>query len=244
MKNQVAFSLAALALLARPAGAQDRDPKFKLFVDGVYAFKLDYTESRSFEEFTEIGSASVDYAQDAGPGFGVAFQWRFLQRLAVRGAFTYVMRDGTAHYDASFPHPLYLNRPRSVGGEVPGLSEKETSVHFDLVFTGQAGRVDFSLFGGGSLIKVEAELLTSFTRNEVYPFDEVTVTAVGQATVSDTPFGFNVGAGADWRLSSRVAVGAQFFFSRAKAKLATPSGGSLEIDAGGPHVTLGVRLMF
>jgi len=243
MKNQVVFSLAALAFLARPAGAQQQEAKFKVLVDGVYASKLDYTETRTFEEFTETGSATVDYSQDAGLGFGVAFQWRFLQRLAARGTVTYVTRDGTAHYDASFPHPLYLNRPRSATGEVPGLSHKETSVHFDLVFAPRAGRVDFSLFAGGSLIKVETELLTSFTRNEVYPFDEVTVT-VGQATVSDTPFGFNVGAGADWRLSSRVAVGAQFFFSRATAKLATPSGGSLEIDAGGPHITVGVRFMF
>jgi opacity protein-like surface antigen len=240
--GRIGLSL-VVAFLAADASAQPADTRFKLLVDGVYAFKLDYGEARSFEEFAEAGSLAVDYANEAGFGFGGGLQFDLTPRIGARAFVSYVNRDGTASFEASLPHPLYFDQPRSVSGELSGLAYKETSFDLDLVFTGRSGPLDFSLFAGGSLIKVEADLAGRLVKNEAYPYDEVDA-SLGTASVSDSPIGFNAGAGLDFRFSARVAFGAQFLYRNAKAKLATSDGGTLELDAGGPHVTAGLRFMF
>ncbi len=234
--------LAVCTWLAGPASAQER-PRFKLLLDGVYAFKIDYSESRSFEEFLESGRLDVAYANDAGPGFGAALQYDLASGVGIRAAFSHVKRDGRARFEGNFPHPLYFNRPRSVGGELAGLSYKETSGHLDLVYTARAGRLDFSLFAGGSIIKTEADLAGNVAKNEVFPFDELSV-SLPTLAVSDSPIGWNGGAGLDLRLTDHVAFGAQFFYSRATAKLESAGGPTIQVDAGGPHVTAGLRFLF
>jgi opacity protein-like surface antigen len=92
-------------------------------------------------------------------------------------------------------------------------------------------------------MSVEADLTDSIQKAETYPYDTVSITSVTSTTVSDSPFGFNVGAGIDFRLSDHVALGAQFLFSRAVARLEAP-GSTIEVDAGGGHVTGGVRIKF
>ncbi len=232
-----------VTLLASGASAQGRDTRFKLLLDGVYAFKTDYSESRSFQEFVEDGSLDVDYVNDAGPGFMGALQWDFVPRFGLRMAFSSVKKDGAASFEGRFPHPLYFDRPRSVSGQIAATSYKETAGHLDLVFSASAGRLDFSLFAGASQTKVEADLAGSPAKNEVYPFDEVSVT-IDRVRLSDKPTGWNGGAGLDFRFTDHVAFGAQFFYSAAKAKLVSPAGGTIEIDAGGPQVTAGLRLLF
>jgi opacity protein-like surface antigen len=241
--KRFALSLAAAwAIVAPPASGQAR-PKFKLLLDGVYAFKVDYRESRSFVEFVENGRLDVDYANDPGPGFGAALQYDFVSAVGIRAAFSYVKRDGSARFEGSFPHPLYFDRPRSAQGELAGLSYKETSGHLDLVYTARAGRLELSLFAGGTAIKAEADLAGSVQKDEVFPFDAVSV-SLTTVSASDSRIGWNGGAGLDVRFSDHVAFGAQFFYSRATARLPTAGGGTIELDAGGPHVTAGLRFLF
>lgn len=242
--NTKRFGLAVvLALLAGSASAQSSDTKFKLFLDGVYAFKIDYSEARSFDEFAETGSLNVDYTNDAGPGFAGALQFNFTPRFGLRAGASFVSRDGQARFSASLPHPLYFNQPRSAEGDISGLSYKETAIDVDLVVGGQSGKLDFNLFAGGSSVKVEADLVGGLQKTEVYPYDEVEVT-LPTASASDSPFGFNVGAGLDYRFSDRVAFGAQFVYRSAKAKLEAADGATIEVDAGGPQVSAGLRFMF
>jgi len=240
--KRIGISL-VLALLAGAASAQSADTRFKLLVDGLYAFSLDYSQTRSFQEFAEAGSLDVDASHDGGLGFGAALQFDFTPRFGLRASATYVNRDGTLSATGSLPHPLYFDQPREFTAELTGLSWKETSFHLDLVVGGRSGPLDLSLFAGGSLVKVEADVAGSLEKTEAYPYDEVDAT-LRTTSVSDSPFGFNAGAGLDYRFSDRVALGAQFFYSRAKAKLPMADGSTLEVDAGGPHVTAGLRFMF
>jgi opacity protein-like surface antigen len=232
----------ASAIVAWPASAQGR-PKFKLLLDGVYGTRVDFRESRSFEEFVEAGRLDVDYANDAGPGLAAALQYDFVSALGIRVGLTYAKRDGRGRFEGSFPHPLYFNRHRSASGELAGVSYEETSGHLDLVYTARAGRLDLSLFAGGSLIEAQAELAGNVEKNEVFPFDEVRV-SLPTVSASDSSFGWNGGAGLDVRFSRHVAFGAQFFYSRATARLPTAAGASIALEAGGSHVTAGLRFLF
>jgi len=227
-----------------PSQAHTRDTKFKLLLDGGIGFSIDYSESRTFQEFVETGSLTTSYTNKSGPGFLGGLEYALTQHVGLRAAFSYMTRDGSASWTGSFPHPLYFNQPRSASGDVTSLSYSETSVHLDAVFTTRAGPLDLSLFGGGSLIKVSADLLGTPQKTETYPFDQVTITAVPTVSASDSPIGLNVGGGVDYRINQRFAVGAQGLFSRAKAKLPSPGGGTVEVDAGGFHVTGGLRIRF
>ena len=218
--------------------------RFKVLLDGVYGLSLEFDETRTFEEFVEEGSLDNHYAFDAGFGAYGALQYEFVRGLGVRAAFSYVKRTGTAEFQGSFPHPFFFGQHREASGEVGELSHTEMSGHLDLVYTANAGAIAFSLFAGGSIVKVEADLIGSIEKSEAFPYDTVNVTGVTQTTASDSPFGYNVGAGLDFRISDNVGLGAQFFYSHAVARLEAAPDSSIEIDAGGGHVTAGLRIRF
>jgi len=217
---------------------------FTVLLDGVYGLSLEFDETRTFEEFVEEGSLDNHYAFDAGFGAYGALQYDFVRGLGVRAAFSFVKRTGTAEFQGSFPHPFFFGRHREASGEVADLSHTETSGHLDLVYTAHAGAVAVSLFAGGSVVKVEADLIGTIEKSEAFPYDTVDITGVTQTTANDSPFGYNVGAGIDFRISDNVGLGAQFFYSHAVAHLEAAPDSSIEVDAGGGHVTAGVRIRF
>lgn len=237
--------LVTFVVLAAPSSqAQTPGARFKVLLDGAFGLSLDFKENRSFEEFAEAGSLTADYKSGTGPGVTVGLQYDLARHVGIRGVFAYVKRDGTVHYDARLPHPLYLNQPRSVSADASNLSYAETSEHLDLVLTKAAGPLDLSFFVGGSVIKVKADLVGEIQKAEAYPYDQVTITGITKASASDSAFGFNGGAGIDYRFGQRWGFGAQFLFSRAKAKLVAAPGGTVEVNAGGTHATAGFRFRF
>ena len=258
LRRMLPLGLAALCL-ATPARSSPLDPaspaadasqaqagesKFRVLLDGGVGFSIDYSESRTFQEFVENGSISASYKNKAGPGVLGGLEYALTRSFGIRASVSYMKRDGSASWTGSFPHPLYFNQPRSASGDVSSLSYDETSLHLDAVFTTRAGPVDLSLFGGGSLIRVSADLIGTIQKTETYPFDEVTITSVPTVSTSDSPIGLNVGAGVDYQINRRFGVGVQGLFSRAKAKLPSPAGGTVDVDAGGFHVTGGLRIRF
>jgi opacity protein-like surface antigen len=229
---------------AEAAQAQAGESKFKVLVDGGIGFSIDYSASSTFQEFHETGSVAASYKNKTGPGFLGGLEYALTRSFAIRASGSYMTKDGSASWTGSFPHPLYFNQPRSASGDVSSLSYNETSLHLDAVFTTRTGPVDLSLFAGGSLIKVSADLIGTIQKTETYPFDQVAITSVPTVSASDTPFGLNVGAGVDYKINQRFGVGVQGLFSRAKAKLPSPAGGTVDVDAGGFHVTGGLRIRF
>jgi opacity protein-like surface antigen len=91
---------------------------------------------------------------------------------------------------------------------------------------------------------VRAELVQRVDYTQAYPFDTVTVTGTPLAETSNHAFGFNVGAGLDWRVARHVAIGTQLRFSRATVSLEPTAEDHVEIDAGGVALTGGLRLDF
>jgi hypothetical protein len=60
----------------------------------------------------------------------------------------------------------------------------------------------------------------------VYPDDEVTITSLDLTEASNNAFGFNVGAGLDYRFgkSRKVGIGAQVRYTAAAATITPPEG--------------------
>jgi opacity protein-like surface antigen len=238
-----AWVLLGCLAAAAPAQAQWRA---RVYVNGLYALSsIDYSETRRFTEFAEEGSFNADYSVDKGPGFEGGLQYNITQHFGLATSFALTSRDASASFDARLPHPLLFDRFREVQGELTGLSYKETAIHFSLVYTGSSGSLDYFLFGGGSLIKVETDFIQQIQYSHAYPYDEVTLTGTPTVSVSDRPFGFHVGAGLDYRLAKSFGLGVQARFSRATAELVPVAGGSsVEVSAGGFDVGVGLRVYF
>jgi opacity protein-like surface antigen len=243
MARKVKVAFVMVSLVAAGAYA-DEEGRLKLSLTGAFGVSsLDFSGTRTFTEFAEEGQIRADYSADKGPGFEGGLAYRFGSRLSVALTGSYLKRDSSAAVQASLPHPLYLNRDREVEADVDGLDYTETAGHLDLVLSGHSGSLDFSVFAGPSLFKVKADLAGAPAYTQSYPFDTVTVTSVPTTSANDTAFGFNVGAGVDYRFSPKFAFGVQGRFSRGSAKLPA-EGGEIDVDAGGFQVGAGVRISF
>ena len=242
--RRVLFVLALLAPLAASAEESARG-RVTLFGSGMFAARsLAFSESRTFTEFAETAHVDSSYSADSAAGFDVGVQFDVTRHIGVRASAARARRDRKAAYTASLPHPLYFDKPRTASGELPGSKLTETGGHLDLVLTASRGKLDVSAWGGVSRYKVETELLTGIEYSQSYPYDSVSITATPTIAVRNTPTGFNVGAGLDYRIARHFGVGAQIRYGSAKAKF-NPSGTStVEIEAGGLQAGGGVRLYF
>ncbi len=250
-----AIAAAALAASAPASWAQSTAPKpaavpdrFRLVLSAAFwPTKTSFSDSRTLTEYAEQTTIRTSY--EAGTGFGpdVALQASLYRGLGLLVGYSHASRDVTGKVDVSRPHPLYLNRPRSASADISGYSLSESAFHLDLAYAQAAGHLDWALFAGVSLFQVEADLLQQPTYDDVYPYDELTITATPSTTVKQSPTGFNVGGRLDYRfgISRRFGAGVQVLYSTASVKArAVPEATEATFDAGGLSVGAGLRVYF
>jgi hypothetical protein len=234
----------ALLALAAPARAADDPYRIKVLVGGGFQLGTQsFGQTISLDQYQETATITGDYGAGTAPGADLGVQWNAFKHVGFSVAGTIYSRDLDVTYDASFPNPLFFDKPRSATGTVSG-TQKETAVHANVVAFGRSGAVDLSAWAGVSFFKVEADLLQNVLYSQSYPYDTVTVTSAPTAKASDSPVGFNLGASADWRFARRVGVGLQARYARATAKFAVPNAPTAEVHAGGFQVGLGLRFYF
>lgn len=242
------LALTALTLAAAPrADAQTADPPARVRIwmhGGFVPGASNFAGTQTFTEFAEQGRIDAQYHQDAGPVFEIGLGLRLGRRLGLTAAGSFGRRDGTGSFTATLPHPLYFGAFRPASGDFRGTSQREKALHLDLALLGGSSRLQWSAFAGPSLIAVRAELVQRVEYTQAYPFDTVTVTGTPLAETRNHAFGFNVGAGLDWRVARHVAIGTQLRFSRATVSLEPTAEDRVEIDAGGLQLTGGLRLDF
>ncbi len=239
---------AAPPTVTRPAtvlasGAPDR--RFSILLSGGIATgRGDFAGTLGFTEFAEDGQLVTDYAGRGGAAFEVGLQYLFSTHLGVAVGGMLATPKDSAHFDGDFPHPLFFDQARGVEGDIDDLDRQETAGFLDFVVAGSSGRLGWRLFGGPAWLKVSADLIESVQYSHAYPYDEVTVIGQTRRQVSDSAFGFSAGAGADYEIASRVALGLQVRYSRATGELALEGQDPLEVDIGGLQAGLAVRLRF
>jgi hypothetical protein len=234
-----------LALCAATPALAAGDPyRVKLLLGGGFEVGTQsFNQTVSFEQFAETAAITTAYDAAAAPGFDVGVQFNAFKRVGFSLAGTLYERDLDGNFEASLPHPLFFDQPRTAAGTVRGKL-KERAGHLSVVVFGQSGSLDFSGWAGVSLFNVEADLLTDVLYSHSDPYDSVTVTSTPTTTVSDQPVGFNVGASLDYRVSRSVGFGIQGRFSLATAKLAAPNAAEAEVNVGGFQAGGGIRLYF
>jgi hypothetical protein len=267
LERGLAFAALATALAASPspARAQAAPPKAAKPAPGAAApasipdrvrlvlnasfwpSKTSFSDSRTLTEYAEKTTIRTSYEAASGFGPDVALQVSLFHGLGVLVGYSHASRDVTGTADVSRPHPLYLNQPRTASAEISGYALAEGAVHLDLAYARAAGHLDWALFAGATFFQVEADLLGTPAYDDVYPYDELTITSTPSTTVKESPTGFNVGGRLDYRFgrSRRFGAGVQVLYSTASVKLrAAPEATEATFDAGGLSVGAGLRLYF
>lgn len=229
---------------AKPAGPTAR---MRLFLNGTFTpGSVDFAQSRTFRQYAEDGQVDSQYSAGSGPGFEAGLHYRFKPRLGAMLSVATASRDGVLSYSATVPHPLYLDRDRTVAGTQEGLSHRETAIHLDFVYQVQSGGFEILLFAGPSRVELKTDVLSRLDYKDTYPYDEVSVSGVSLTEVSASSFGVNVGAGLDYGFgkSRRFGIGAQVRYTAASASVTPPEGPAIDVTTGGFQAAAGLRLSF
>jgi opacity protein-like surface antigen len=229
-----------------PAPSDAERTRFVFLVNaGVLPAKLEFSESRTFTEFAEEGSLEVDSSYDLGFGGEIGLRFFFLEHVGAEAVFSYTRRNGSAEFTGEFPHPLFLARPRVVTGTVEDLEHEEATVHLNVVYGGESGKLGYALFGGASFFfQVKPSLIGQPEYTHAFPFDSITITDVPVLSESETKLGFDLGGELEYRFSEKVGAALAVRYSRASVEFAVDEANSVKLDAGGAFVALGVRVRF
>lgn len=236
---------ASIVVLGSPLlHAEDR---VRLVLNGALSpTTRSFGQTLTYTEYLETATVEAQYKTKSAFSPDVGVQLQTFRKLGLFVAFTSTHRDEKGSFTASVPHPLYLDRPRSLDGGLSGYRFNERAVHFDLAFGGGSGHFDYALFAGLSAFTVEADLVDTLRYDQTYPYDTVSLREVARRVVKDSPIGFNAGGRLDYRFghAGHFGLGLQFRYAAATAKLKASNTGPVDVDAGGLIAGAGARVYF
>lgn len=249
----IAISFVAVPASAAPAPRpRPAEMRWAIAVGGGLARAAPaFSASTTFLEFAEEGSITARSVPRSGPHFEGSL-WRAMsRRLGVGLSVSRSRREAPGTFSATFPHPLYLRRPRLVEGSLPAGAQRETAIHFGLVWSETRGGITARVSGGPSYMLAEADLVEHVGHTDAYPFDVVQVTDVRTSPVRGDALGGHAGVTLERRIAGRMALCAGARWSRATiplARRAVPAEDagerSARVQAGGVTAAASLRLYF
>lgn len=253
----MAAAVTAIVILAAEAGAAPTAParaEMRWAIHGGGGLALPapaFSASTTFTEFAEEGSIATRQTPRTGPQLEAGL-WRGMsRRLGVALTVTRNSRDAPGTFAAAFPHPLYLDRDRRADGALPAGAQRETAVHFGLVWSETRAGITARVTGGPSYMMAEADLVEQVAHTDEYPFDAVRVTGVRTSPVRGDALGGHAGMTLERRVAGRLALGIGARWVRASislARSAAPADGagerSARLQAGGVTAAASLRLYF
>ncbi len=250
LKGRILSLSAGIALIATLATSARAGDSFTVSVGGGLAVgAIDWTSRASWDSWAEKASLEARNQASSGAAFQGALGWRFARHFGIVLAGGRASRDTKASLQAQMPHPLRLEQPRAVSGEVSGLSYTELAFHLDLEWRTVAGPFEIAAFAGPTLARVESDAVSSLELDETYPndypYDQPRYKSATTASVtSDMGWGLNAGASAAWLAVSHFDIGLEARYVRASLHLAPAGTESFDLNAGGFQLAARARLRF
>ena len=212
---------------------------------GIQAATTGFSDRFEFERNVETASVDVEYGVQPAILFDGGIGIRLWKNVGAGLAVSHATRDDSAEIDARIPHPLYLERPRSVTGSQGGITRTETAAHVQLQYSAAVTpAVTLVLSAGPSWLNVAQELVTDVEYDETFPYDEATFRSAPARRSTASAIGFNAGAELRWMFARHVGAGGFARFTRATVDLETHDDRRMEIRAGGVQVGVGLRIAF
>ena len=186
-----------------------------------------------------------DYRFENAPLFDVSGGVRVAPYFALGIGVSRFMIEETASVSAQVPHPIFFGRDRSISGASPPLTREERAIHLQaLVVLPVTRSFTVTGFGGPTFFEVKQQLVTDVNFTHAYPYETAEFSSAVTSQESSDAAGFNVGVDVAFYFSGNVGVGWLTRYSRAMVEVPSASGETLDIEAGGLHTAVGLRLRF
>jgi len=260
--HRIAAAL-VIILLGATAGAQTRpvqprpgrpaprpaQPFERVYISINGAFQTggeDFAETVTFRENAENGTFTTDYDVKSGPAYNISVGGAVTRAFAIGVGVTRYSRSTPTALSASVPHPFFFNRPRTVEGEVAGLSREELAVHVQArAMFSPLPNIQAMIYGGPSFFTVSQGIVNDFEITEDYPYDTAAFSRGLTTEVDESKLGFNIGGDVGYFFTRQVGIGGSVQWSRATIDFPASSGNaSFEVKAGGLQAGGGLRLRF
>jgi hypothetical protein len=244
--TSIVAALCALALHvgAGSAAAQDASPK-RLAVTLTAGYLMpatSFTQSVTFEQYSEEGSITSVYNAASRPSFDGAITLRVWRGLGVGVAGTYFHDPGVAQVSAMVPHPLVPGQPRQISGPA-SVKHTETAVHVQAAYWFQAApRMTVIVTGGPSFFNVSQDFVSDVAYTQSFPYTTATYQGATTTRERKSATGYNIAGEAGWRVWGKLSVVGAARYSRATASFTDAL--DQPITLGGLHVGAGIRLIF
>ncbi len=232
---------------ARPAPAAQPIDRVYVSVNGAFQTAGgDFGETVTFTENAESGTFSTDYDVKSGPALNISVGAGLWRNIGVGVGVTRFSKSTPTVLSASVPHPFFFNRPRSVDGEVAGISREELAIHIQARATFvPTPNIQAVVFAGPSFFTVTQDIVNDFEITETYPYDTAAFSRGISTSLDESKIGFNVGADVGYFFTRQVGVGGSVQWAGTTIDAPASSGtGSFDIKAGGVQAGAGLRLRF
>jgi hypothetical protein len=240
---QVVFYL--LISCASPAAAQDR-VRFAANV-GQQTTTTDISEVQTFQQYFEEGRFTFERTTPKDVFYDGSVGVRLWRGLQAGFALSFFDNTGPGTVEATVPHPLQFERPRTTESELAGITRRELGQHITVGWIiPAAANIDFTVFGGPSFFTTEQTFVTGLTMSldkEVFPFTALAFPGASTVLERETVVGYNAGVDMTWRFASHIGVGALLRYTAGKKDF-EPTGTTVEVTVGGLHAGGGVRVAF
>lgn len=230
---------------SRPSRPVASTPPVTMIVNGG-ALMARRRITQAFGVSINAEEASIDSSLSAGasPFVEGGLRIAVTPTITVGAVAFYASGRASGTVDADIPHPFYFDRPRSVSGEVAGLTRRQTGVHVEIGAPLVIATREIRVFGGPSFVRLEQALVSGVQYADAYPFDTAEYTAATTTSARGWGAGFNVGAETGWPLARRANIALALRYSHVNVELAASPDDATRMPGGGLQAGAGLRLRF
>jgi hypothetical protein len=203
----------------------------------------DFETTKTFALYGETATVKTGHEIGNGGLLDISGGVRIWSNVGAGIGYSRFQDSNDITIQASLPHPLFFDQPRSVSVPAPGLEHSESVVHlFGLWVLPVGAKVDVAFFGGPSIFSVKQDLVTDIQvlRPETAPFPG-TVTGIARDTAKKTTAGVNLGADFSYMVTPQLGGGVFVRYSSASAELSA-GGLTVKTDVGGFQIGGGLRV--
>jgi Outer membrane protein beta-barrel domain len=202
--------------------------------------------------FDETATVSTSQKVKGGGLFDIGGAYRVWGNNLLAGvSYTHTGSTSDVALNATVPHPVFTDQPRTVASTQSGAKHSEDVVHIAAIWMMPiANKLDVGIFGGPSIFAVKQDVVTNVTVTETADPAHPTLNAPF-SRVSKTTVGINVGADVQYLIGKKWGVGAIARFSAASIDIPAPSGpgtnstGTADsLSVGGFQIGVGGRYRF
>jgi hypothetical protein len=234
----------ALSLFAapRPVSAQTMQWTDKGFITvsgGVQTGSHDLATNTTFPLYDETATVTSSQKVKSGGLFDIGGAYRVWGKNLLAGVnYSHVSSESDINVNASLPHPVFFDRPRTITTSVGGAKHSENTVHIDAIYMiPVANKLDIAIFGGPSVFNVTQDSLGTPTVTETADPNNPTLN-LPLVQTKKAVFGGNIGVDVQYLVYKKYGVGMMLRYAGANV---TIPGATEKLGVGGFQIAFGGR---